>query len=41
MEMTLSQDLGEVRFGPLAGVTVREGVAAHRQMLAGIAAHFS
>lgn len=26
---------------PLAGVTVREGVAAHRQMLAGIAAHFS
>lgn len=25
---------------PLAGVTVRQGVAAHRQMLAGIAAHF-
>ena len=26
---------------PLAGVTVREGVGAHRQMLARIAAHFA
>ena len=26
---------------PLAAVTVRQGVAAHREMLAGIAAHFT
>ena len=26
---------------PLAGITVRQGVAAHREMLAGIAAHFA
>ena len=34
----------EIRFSaprPLARITVRQGVAAHREMLAGIAAHFA